>query len=72
MALLSTHEGRMSVMAVQYARVVAYALVGLVYLWRKDWPGSPFARLRAVFRLSLTTMRILAQAWRWRLGNTTF
>jgi hypothetical protein len=56
-------------MAMQYARVVAYALVGLVYLWRKDWPGSPFARLRAVFRLSLTTMRIFAQASRWRLGS---
>ena len=69
MALLSTHEGRMSVMAVQYARVVAYALAGLVYLWREDWPRSPFARLRVVFRLSLTTMRIFAQASRWRLGS---
>jgi 2-polyprenyl-6-methoxyphenol hydroxylase-like FAD-dependent oxidoreductase len=69
MALLSTHEGRMSVMAMQYARVIAYALVGLVYLWRKDWPGSPIARLRAVFRLSLTTMRILAQALHWRPGS---
>ncbi len=70
MALLSTHEGRMSVMAVQYARVIAYALVGLVYLRRKDRPGSPVARLRTVFRLSLATMRILAQAYRPRLGHT--
>jgi squalene monooxygenase len=70
MALLSTHEGRMSVMALQYARVVAYALVGLAYLWRSGRPRSPFARLRAVFRLSLTTMRILAQASRWQLGST--
>jgi squalene monooxygenase len=69
MALLSTHEGRMSVMAVQYARVVAYALAGLVYLWRKDRSRSPFARLRAVFRLSRATMRIFAQASRWRLGR---
>jgi 2-polyprenyl-6-methoxyphenol hydroxylase-like FAD-dependent oxidoreductase len=69
MALLSTHEGRMSVMAVQYARVVAYALAGLAYLWRKDRPRSPFARLRAVFRLSRATMRIFAQASRWHLGR---
>jgi len=59
MALLSTHEGRMSVMAVQYARVVAYALMGLVYLRRDGRTGSPLARLRAVFRLSLATMRNL-------------
>jgi squalene monooxygenase len=70
MALLSTHEGRMSVMAVQYARVIAYTLMGLVYLWREDRPRSPLARLRAVFRLSVATMRIFLQASRWRLGST--
>jgi 2-polyprenyl-6-methoxyphenol hydroxylase-like FAD-dependent oxidoreductase len=70
MALLSTHEGRMSVMALQYTRVVAYALVGLVYLWRKDLPGSPLTRMRAVLRLSLTTMRVILHASRWRLGST--
>jgi squalene monooxygenase len=70
MALLSTHEGRMSVMAVQYARVVAYTLVGLVYLRRSNRPRSVPARLRAVVRLSLATMRIVAHASRWRLGAT--
>jgi squalene monooxygenase len=62
MALLSTHEGRMSVMAVQYARAIGYALMGLVYLRRRGRPGS-LARMRALFRLSLATLRIL---YRWR------
>jgi squalene monooxygenase len=58
MALLSTHEGRMSVMAVQFARV-AYALMGLVYLRRDARTPSPLARLRALLRLSVATMRSL-------------
>jgi 2-polyprenyl-6-methoxyphenol hydroxylase-like FAD-dependent oxidoreductase len=62
MALLSTHEGRMSVMAVQYARAVGYALMGLVYLRRRGRPG-PRDRARAVFRLSLATLR-MAFGWR--------
>jgi hypothetical protein len=65
MALLSTHEGRMSVMAVQYARAVGYALTGLVYLRRRGRPG-PYARARAIARLSRATLRMLAQAYRWR------
>jgi squalene monooxygenase len=68
MALLTTQEGRLSVMAAQYARVLAYALMGLVYL-RRERPGSVPARLRTVGRLSLATMRMLAQAYRWRLGD---
>jgi len=62
MALLSTHEGRMSVMAVQYARAVGYALMGLVYLRRRGRPDA-ITRARAVFRLSLATLRMAA---RWR------
>jgi len=68
MALLTTQEGRLSVMAAQYARVLAYALMGLAYL-RRERPGSVLARLRTVGRLSLATMRMLAQAYRWRLGD---
>jgi 2-polyprenyl-6-methoxyphenol hydroxylase-like FAD-dependent oxidoreductase len=70
MALLSTYDGRMSVMAVQYARVIAYALVGLVYLRRRDRSSSPLARLRAVFRLSLATLRMLLHPHHWRPGQT--
>jgi squalene monooxygenase len=62
MALLSTHEGRMSRMAVQYAHVVGYALTGLVYL-RRDGRPSPLARMRAVLRLSRATLVLLAQAY---------
>jgi hypothetical protein len=49
-------------MAAQYARAVGYALMGLVYLRRRGRPG-PIARARAVFRLSLATLR-MAFGWR--------
>jgi 2-polyprenyl-6-methoxyphenol hydroxylase-like FAD-dependent oxidoreductase len=64
MALLSTHEGRMSVMAVQYARVIGYALMGLIHIWRADRRWSRFARLRALFRLSRATMQMFVSRWR--------
>lgn len=61
MALLSTHEGRMSVMAIQYARVVGYALTFLI---RRR--GAP-SRRRAVFGLGMTTLRYardVVRTWR--------
>jgi len=69
MALLSTHEGRMSRMAVQYAHVVGYALTGLVYLRRNGRPSS-LARMRTVLRLSRATLMLLAQTYARRLRHT--
>ncbi|MGH7353489.1 MAG: FAD-dependent monooxygenase [Candidatus Rokuibacteriota bacterium] len=66
MALLSTHEGRMSVMAVQYARVLGYALTGLVRLRGDGRARSPLARARAVMRLTRAALGLLAQAYRGR------
>jgi len=60
MALLSTHEGRMSVMAVQYARVVGYALTLLV----RRRAGTP--RPRALLGLGWTTLRYAREAFRVR------
>jgi 2-polyprenyl-6-methoxyphenol hydroxylase-like FAD-dependent oxidoreductase len=60
MALLSTHEGRMSVMAVQYARVVAYALTLLV----RRRASTP--RPRALLGLGWTTLRYAREALRAR------
>jgi 2-polyprenyl-6-methoxyphenol hydroxylase-like FAD-dependent oxidoreductase len=60
MALLSTHEGRMSVMAVQYARVVGYALTLLV----RRRARAP--RPRALLGLGWTTLRYAMEAFRVR------
>jgi 2-polyprenyl-6-methoxyphenol hydroxylase-like FAD-dependent oxidoreductase len=54
MALLSTHEGRMSVMALEYARVVGYALTTLI----RRQQGAPWpSRRRALYGLSRATLR---------------
>ncbi len=63
MALLSTHEGRMSVMAVQYARVLGYALTGLVRLRSDGRPHPPLARVRAVMGLSRAALGLVAEAY---------
>ena len=64
MALLSTHEGRMSVMVREYARAVAYALPSLV-----AWDGrrdvrSLAARSHATVALSRATLRYAGVAWK--------
>jgi len=63
MALLSTQEGRMSVMAREYARVVGYALPGLFALNGGDHLGSLGARSRATVALSRRTLRYAGAAW---------
>jgi 2-polyprenyl-6-methoxyphenol hydroxylase-like FAD-dependent oxidoreductase len=55
MALLSTHEGRMSRMALAYAHVVAHALIQTI---RRRTVG-PARRPRAVFALSRAALRYL-------------
>lgn len=64
MALLSTYEGRMSVMARQYAHVAWYGLTQPV-CWREassvQWLTM---RGRAVFGLSLTTLKYAGEALR--------
>jgi 2-polyprenyl-6-methoxyphenol hydroxylase-like FAD-dependent oxidoreductase len=62
LALLSTHEGRMSRMALQYARVAGQALASLVA--RRPGPEafSLAARQRAMVRLSRTTLQYLREA----------
>ncbi len=55
MALLSTQEGRMLVMAREYARVVRHAVPGL--LWPRAEPRPLVARGRAAVGLSLATLR---------------
>ena len=61
MALLSTHEGRMGVMAAEYARVAGY---GLLEILRR--PGTARESLgfrgRAVYGLSRSTVRYAAAA----------
>jgi hypothetical protein len=61
MALLSTRESRMGVMAAEYARVVGY---GLLELARRG--GAPaeslLARGRAAYGLSRSTVRYAAAA----------
>ena len=64
MALLSTQEGRMSVMAWEYARVVGYALPGLFALDGGGHLGSLGARSRAAVALSRRTLRYAGAAWR--------
>jgi len=62
MALLSTQEGRMSVMAREYARVVRHALPGLL---RRGGDRRPLhARTRVALSLSLATLRYAGGALR--------
>jgi 2-polyprenyl-6-methoxyphenol hydroxylase-like FAD-dependent oxidoreductase len=61
MALLSTHEGRMSVMAVQYARVLGYALTLLI---RRRHPRSHPRALLGLGRVTLGHARSALRAWR--------
>ncbi|PYN02960.1 MAG: hypothetical protein DME02_24505, partial [Candidatus Rokuibacteriota bacterium] len=62
MALLSTQEGRMSVMAREYARVVRHALPGLL---RRGSDRRPLhARTRVALSLSLATLRYAGGALR--------
>jgi flavin-dependent dehydrogenase len=68
LALLSTHEGRMSRMAVQYARVVGHALTGLIRRRSETeslaLPSRRLAVLRlAVLRLSRATLRYFREAF---------
>ena len=64
MALLSTYEGRMSVMARQYARVVWYGLTQPVGWQKASIPRRLGARGRAAFGLSLATLRYAGEALR--------
>jgi 2-polyprenyl-6-methoxyphenol hydroxylase-like FAD-dependent oxidoreductase len=57
MALLSTHEGRMSVMLLLYARVVARALAGLVRRRSERETRSLPSRQRVALMLSRATLR---------------
>ncbi len=61
MALLSTQEGRMTVMAREYAWVVRHAIPGL--LARRE-PRLLAMRTRAAFGLSLATLRYAGEALR--------
>jgi squalene monooxygenase len=62
MALLSTQEGRMSIMAREYARVIRHALPGLL---RRGSERRPLAaRTRVAVSLSLTTLRYAGGALR--------
>ncbi len=64
MALLTTHERRMSVLAFEYARVVGLALAELAP-WSKRPDKSAFrVRSRAAFRLTRTTLHRVSQALR--------
>ena len=65
LALLSTHEGRMSRMAVQYARVVGHALTGLIRRRSEaESIGLP-SRRRALLGLSRATLRYFREAFTW-------
>lgn len=55
MALLSTHEGRMTIMAREYAHVVGHAVPGLLRLGAEGRPVV--ARTRVALGLSLATLR---------------
>jgi squalene monooxygenase len=59
LALLATHEGRMSVLAVSYAHAVGYAMTELVR--RRVDNGSPSLRdrVRAAYGLSRAMLRII-------------
>jgi 2-polyprenyl-6-methoxyphenol hydroxylase-like FAD-dependent oxidoreductase len=63
MALLSTHEGRMSVMARQYARVIGYALPELIG-WGRENPSALGSRRAAVQGLIRSSMRYGKEAFR--------
>ena len=63
MALLSTHESRMGVMATEYARVAGYGFLELAR-WRAS-RESLGARGRAVFGLSRATVRYAVAALSW-------
>jgi 2-polyprenyl-6-methoxyphenol hydroxylase-like FAD-dependent oxidoreductase len=60
LALLSTHEGRMSMMALCYAHAVGHAMIGLVR-WRGNGErrASMAVRGRAAFRLCQATLAVL-------------
>jgi squalene monooxygenase len=61
MTLLSTEEGRMSVMAREYAWVVRYTLAGLL---TRPEPRPLGVRTRAAFGLSLATLRYAGEMLR--------
>lgn len=63
MALLSTHEGRMSAMARQYARVVGYAIPELLS-WGKEHPETLGSRRMAVKGLLKSTVVYAKEAAR--------
>ena len=66
MALLSTQEGHMTVMAREYTRVVAYALSGVLGRRPDAALGSWAARGRAAVVLGYRTLRLVGMALRAR------
>jgi squalene monooxygenase len=66
MALLSTQEGRMSIMVREYMRVVRHALPGLLRRGSERRPLT--ARTRVAVALSLATLRYAGGALRGRLS----
>jgi hypothetical protein len=64
MALLSTHEGRMSVMARQYARVVGYAIPELIAWGRTADAKALGSRRQALIGLSRSTAKYAVEAIR--------
>jgi len=65
MALLSTQEDRMSVMAREYARVVGHTVPGL-FRWRAGHDRRLLPRARAAMQVSLTALRYAGAALRAR------
>jgi 2-polyprenyl-6-methoxyphenol hydroxylase-like FAD-dependent oxidoreductase len=68
MALLSTQEGHMRVMAREYALVVGYALGGLLSRRSAAGIGSLAARGRAALGLTRGALRVAGEAFRARLA----
>ena len=62
LALLSTHEGRMSRMATQYAHVVGHTLTGLIRRRSEAESVALPSRRRALLGLSRTTLRYFREA----------
>jgi hypothetical protein len=66
MALLSTQEGRLAVMAREYRRVAAYTMPGLLAWPRAHREDSFGQRGRAALALGQLVLRLTRQALRTR------
>jgi squalene monooxygenase len=64
MALLSTHEGRMSMMALQYVRAVGYALIGLARRSGDGGGSSVASRRAAAIGLTRASLGLLCRVVR--------